>query len=182
MTLTYDFTLDDLVAFNRHHLRHSPSHKRTRFFVRVLFIPMAAIPVVLRLLQGQDVLGLTLTMGVIAVIWFFAYPPIFDRRVESQIRRALNEGSNRGLVGEHTLTITPEGLRSTSPGGDSFYKWASVEKVEQTESYIFVYVASVQAIVIPKQTLQGTPPETVLGEIYRFALQSEPRDPHRVGS
>lgn len=165
MTLSYDFTFDDWVAFNRHHLRNSPAHQRMRLYVRLMFVPIAAIIVGLRWLRGQEVLGLSVAFLVVAIIWYCLYPLLFDRRVVTGLKRMLREGNNQALLGEHTLTSSTEGFRVIYPGGDSFHKWASIEKVDYSEDYVFIYTSSVHATVIPKHSLRGMPFDSALEEI-----------------
>lgn len=165
MTLHYEFTFDDWVEFNRYHLRHSPAHQRMRLIVRLIFIPVALVFAGLQWMHGDEVLSLLIAFAIVAVLWFFLYPILFDRRVLRSLKRILNEGNNKGLLGPHTFTTSTDGYRVIYPGGEAFHKWSSVEKLASTEAYIFIYVSSLQATVIPRRALEGGSFEAVLAEI-----------------
>ncbi|MEN1937069.1 YcxB family protein [Paenibacillus sp. 102] len=62
----------------------------------------------------------------------------------------LREGSYSNLLGKHKVQITDEGIIETNSGGETKRKWKGIEKVEENEAYIFIYVSSMSANIVPK--------------------------------
>ena len=72
------------------------------------------------------------------------------------MRRALlalvrREKAGKGLLGTHTLELTESGLVETTWVGESRSSWVGVDRVEQDESYIYIYMSAIVAHVVPKR-------------------------------
>jgi hypothetical protein len=90
--------------------------------------------------------------------WFVTYPRTHQRTLDRTARQLLDEGRNAALRCEQFLSIDKHGVASSSSVGESRVSWEAVERVEETERHIFLYVTSTSAHVIPKwafETRQG---------------------------
>ena len=63
------------------------------------------------------------------------------------------EGRNVGTLGWHRLSITENGLRTESEAGLGELRFEGVERIAEAETFAFVYVSAVMALVIPKQRI-----------------------------
>ena len=68
-------------------------------------------------------------------------------------RRLYAEGRNVGTLGWHRLSITENGLRTESEAGLGELRFEGVERIAEGETFAFVYVSAVMALVIPKQRI-----------------------------
>jgi len=68
-------------------------------------------------------------------------------------RRLYAEGRNVGTLGWHRLSITENGLRTESEAGLGEWRFEGVERIAEAETFAFVYVSAVMALVIPKQRI-----------------------------
>lgn len=57
-----------------------------------------------------------------------------------------------GLLGEHFIEITDAGLRETTAVNDSFYYWEGIQSIKQDSKYIYIFVNSIMAHIIPKRS------------------------------
>ena len=58
---------------------------------------------------------------------------------------------HQGLVGEHTLRLTPEGLEESTAFNTGVHKWAGIHRVDSTTRYLFIYINESMAHIVPKQ-------------------------------
>lgn len=56
----------------------------------------------------------------------------------------------KGVLGEHTLEITEEGLIEETDFNRSFNKWSSVMKTKLTKNFYFIFITDHMAHVIPR--------------------------------
>ena len=61
------------------------------------------------------------------------------------------EGANKAIWGKHNITINDQELAETTEVGESRCRWSGVERVAENEDYIFIYVSTASAHVIPKR-------------------------------
>jgi len=78
------------------------------------------------------------------------------RRVEKYARALLKEGKNKGILGEHELEITRDGIEVSGEYGTGRFDWAAVERVGFTSDYTFIFTSAADGITIPKsKVLEG---------------------------
>jgi hypothetical protein len=58
-------------------------------------------------------------------------------------------GKAKGVIGEHTLEVTDEGLRETTEYNSSLYRWSGFHKMKQSSGFLWVYVTDTKAHVVP---------------------------------
>ena len=57
---------------------------------------------------------------------------------------------NRGVIGEHRLTIEEERLRESTEYNDSLHKWNGCFRTVRTRRYLYLYVTDTQCHVVPR--------------------------------
>ncbi len=164
MTVEYEITKDDLIAFNLYHQRHSPTARRQ--YLRVWFIP----PVVWLLIcaglwyladrsrgkPAQTFLDLLpLLSGV--PIYLLTFPWLYRRKLRKIVDGMVSEGQNRGLLGLHRVTLSPESVTESSAHGQSSTAWRGVERVVSADAhaYIYIYINALAAIIVPRRAFAG---------------------------
>jgi hypothetical protein len=88
-----------------------------------------------------------------------------------------------GVLGEHTLEITDEGLVESTDVNRTFANWNSAFRIRRTGSYAFIYVAVGNAHVVPLKTppLEGAV-ESFLYELQARILRSQQRGTEAANS
>ena len=68
----------------------------------------------------------------------------------------LEEGDNENLFNQRTLVLTDEGITETSSIGESHIRWDKINHLEETEDYLYIYVSSVSAHIVPKRVFKNS--------------------------
>ena len=153
MRLDYELTKQDYIDFNIYHIKNSDTIKRSMLLQRYV---MAALYLILPFLVAS-VTDIPLwywfiAFVIAAVLWVAFYPRYFMSTTVKRISKMLEEGNNKDMLGQHSISLDDEGFRETSLNGESKVSWSGVEKVGDTESHIFIYTSSIMAYIIPKRT------------------------------
>ena len=79
-------------------------------------------------------------------------------------------GVHRGVLGRHTLEITPEGLRESTDVNETLHRWAGVTRVLSVGGYLFIYLGeSTSHFQIPKRDFSPKIFKTFEEEVRRRA-------------
>ncbi len=60
-------------------------------------------------------------------------------------------GNGKGLIGEHRLTLTEEGLEESTAFNRSLNKWAGIRGLKETSSLYLLFVTENNAHLVPKK-------------------------------
>lgn len=65
---------------------------------------------------------------------------------------------DKGVLGEHTLELTDEGLIEATDVNRSLANWRTVFRIRQTKRFVYIYISDANAHVIPraKPPLEGS--------------------------
>ncbi|MED5051508.1 YcxB family protein [Anoxybacillus rupiensis] len=156
MEIRYRLTEEDYVQFNLFHIKHSKAARRTLTIQRV-------IPPVLFLLVAwvfaeighASFLGLLITFSIVAVLWVIFYPSYFDRAIIRSAKRMMKDGNNEGLLGEHHLVMTEEGIVDSTSYGETKVSWGGIKAFKEDRHSFYLYNSAVSAYIIPKRELKN---------------------------
>jgi hypothetical protein len=158
MEATFEFDTEDLVAFNLHLLQHSTTFRRGYRKALMLLTLLGCLAVLfavwmLSLAGGRlaDSMFLLWVPLLVIGLTIAAFPWLRRRAIRQQLQRAMAEGKNVGVYGQHRLSITPEGVREDVSAGYSFRRWTAVEKIALTQDHAFLYISALSAYVLPKR-------------------------------
>lgn len=70
------------------------------------------------------------------------------------VRRMASAGHNRSVVGPREIEIATEGVRETTPTGETRHTWAAVERIAVDDGYIYIYIQPMAAHLIPKSAFE----------------------------
>lgn len=154
MEISYNLTEEDYLHFNMFHVKNSKVVKRAlniqRFFVPIIFI-IASI--VLSKLGDMPFFGLFITFLVVSILWVIFYPKYFYSYVIRNTKKMINEGKNDGLLGEHHMILSEEGIADSTSHGETKVNWSGIQTLSEDEHYIYLYNSSVSAYILPKRKL-----------------------------
>lgn len=157
MTLTYEFSREDLLHWYRHFHSSSPGvrSQRSRFIVSwsVGFFGLALLISVPAL--ASESWPLVIPALMLASGFSFATPLWFDRRIEQALQALANDPRLEGSFGPVKLSITDEGLREVTPATDSLVRWTSITDVIADIDHIYVRLTTGEAAVISRQSYSG---------------------------
>jgi hypothetical protein len=121
--------------------------------------------------NGDPLIFFLPPFAVIAFLWFVFYPRFFKWTVRKRVSKMINEGNNKGTVGVHELTLTPEEIIETGEMGESRIKWDIVQKIHTTDKHIFIFIGAMKALIIPKRSFTN---EEGCREVLRVIKENRP--------
>jgi hypothetical protein len=72
--------------------------------------------------------------------------------MEIKVSQCFTPNENGMMVGPKEFEIGPDGIKETHPFGHNFYNWDVVEKVEEVNGSVYVFVDKVLAIIFPPES------------------------------
>lgn len=150
--ITYENSLEDLVAFNRYHFAHSPTARRSRSFLLWLS-PLCILLFLVPLALAERSLGLMAIALISATLCALVAPWILRTSMERQVRKLYSEGANKGTIGKHELELTEDELIERTSYGEQRTRLQAFERVITTSGYTFIYVSALMAHVIPQNAV-----------------------------
>ena len=142
MTVDFTNTVFDLVRFNLYHA--------SRRVVNWLIIAGGAL--VLTRTIPADTLG-------VSVVAFFMFSICMTVMLFSAT--VLISGvsywpsKNRGVLGEHRLTVTAETITEETAVSQGTWSWIGVPKVSRSSAYVFIYVQQNMAHIVPARSFSS---------------------------
>ncbi len=157
MQLTYTLTEQDYIDFNLYTFKTSKTMKRGVLRQRIIgpVIFMAASRFAPRILDIPAWFSY-LIFGLASIAWVIYYPKKIEKHLVKTIKKRFEEGDNHGLLAETVLIMDEEGLHFQNDYNESFVKWSVVNKIEESESHIYLFNSSISAHIIPKMAFSST--------------------------
>jgi hypothetical protein len=155
--LSYNVTIPDLVAMNIHNFHHAPAFQRQQRNGRIIAAVITAVAsfTLAYFLDRDKQLSLVAfivpLIGGIAI--YLYYPKLIESTLRKRLTTYLSEGNNKGMLGEQTLILTPDMVVCTSSNGESRAAWKDIDNIYITEQHVFIVVNPMQAITIPKHSI-----------------------------
>jgi hypothetical protein len=147
-----DFTVDleDIVAWQKHHLRNQPTvvsvTRAGRFLLPVATIGVGSVVGALGAGVAAPVLGLGL-----AAVWIWNWPSVSERVLDKQVRGHAAAKPPVRLLGQFRFGVESEGLRlEAADGRVQQVPWARVGKVHEVDGRAFIEVGEHAAFILPR--------------------------------
>jgi hypothetical protein len=157
--IRFETTVENSIAFLRFHHANSPTSRRQRLLLAaVLPLGMAVVlfwPLVGELAwEDPEILFVKyLFSGIflagISSAWILAIRWIQNLAMEYNLRRLMAEGSNRTMLGWREMELRDGRLLMNTELIQCSIDLRAIERIVGNEQYVFVYIASIQAYVIP---------------------------------
>lgn len=149
--LDYLVTADDIAYLNHYHAQRSPTIRRNRAALGVSLTLIGVIGFLVSMATPGVGMGMMLLV-VIAGVWVAMGRRRGPSRQQTEhIRQLFDEGKNRALFGHHHVRLLEEHVEVSTEFSRGEVRWEGVERVEQDEHYIFVYVSALNAYIINKK-------------------------------
>lgn len=150
--IEYELTKEDYLNFNLYHLNHSKMIKKSLFIQRyIVSIVFLIVPFIFSSITEMPLYVYFPVFALIWLLWIIFYKKYFDRIAIKRIEKMLNEGKNLCLLGKYSVETNEDGFIEICPNGESKITWNGIDKVVENELYIFIYIDSVRAYIIPKR-------------------------------
>jgi hypothetical protein len=147
MTIRYKNTFRDVMAFCFYH------YPRTPFVIGFYGIGFGLVSVATFRSLPADLspVAKIITFLIIELILFVLIAGGFAITVVlSMVSRR-----NKTVLTEHTLTVADGSFVEETAYNKTDYKWAGVQKLARTRSYVFIYISQHAAHVLPRRAFQN---------------------------
>jgi hypothetical protein len=158
MEVEYELTKDDLYAF---HWRSAFESSRARRQAWKPYAFLFILMLLVGLLQscGPDGFHFSPLNLAVLLVGFLIVAAITWLSTRITMRRFINqilkeEKPEKGQLGKHRVVLSDAGIVESTVVNESSRTWAGIDRVEQNSDYIFIYVAPIQAIIIPKRAFK----------------------------
>lgn len=91
---------------------------------------------------------------LISSIPFFIYVAL-SKLLESKVSQCFAPNENGIMIGSKEFEIGPDGIKEVHSYGSNFYDWSSVQKIEEVNGSIYVFVDKVLAIIFNPESLKS---------------------------
>ncbi|MCR1900119.1 YcxB family protein [Irregularibacter muris] len=150
MEISYSLNEQDYIDFNLYHINHSDTLKKSLMIQRyVLPLIFFIIPFVATRVTDIPLWYWTSVSMVAIVVWMIFYPRYFKWEISKRLVKMLKEGKNDVMLGHRSLSLTSQGIIEHSVGSESKTSWDVVGNIYETKDYLFIYISSVSAYIVP---------------------------------
>jgi hypothetical protein len=148
-TVTFRVEVADLKAFQRRVSRTSPAVRRMRIFIGGMFLVLSFLQTSRRDYEGWGE-WLIHFIAVFALMAGVGSLLIFGINRLAEIG-AFRGAERHGVLGEHTITLTPEGLHEQTAVNESKTAWRGIHRIDATKDHLFIFLQPAMAHVIPRR-------------------------------
>lgn len=153
MEIEFDFDVNDWEAFQKHHLQNSKQFNRTKIILTFIFPALVCAILYHNFLEDDLNLTSVFIFSTAAVLWIIFFPKRLIKRSLRNSKRMIEREDNSGILGNHKIIITNEGIEHIISGAEAKMKWSSFNNIEESVNHYFLYSSSVSALVIPKDKI-----------------------------
>lgn len=154
MELKYLLTEQDYINFNLFHIQNSKmatkALKIQRYTIPALYLVLAYVFASIG--DGSYILSFTI-FTIFAILWLVLYPKFYYRTIIRNVKKMMKEGKNEGLLGEHIMILSSEGIVDKNTTGETKVAWTGIQEVKEDKDYLYLYNSSVSAYILPKREI-----------------------------
>lgn len=149
MTIHFDITLNDLLAFN-HYFANQSSLLRRYYWSILIGVPLI-VTFLAFIFNSRITISVLIFPLIFLGIWAIIFPRTYKRSITHNITKTIESGQNKGTIGAHVITITDQYLHEATEVNESRWIWPGIERIEQDADYIFIFTSPILAHIIPKR-------------------------------
>jgi len=158
VTFSYQLERADALAFQRFRTIGSCLRGGAHAWMLRGFALLALVLALVEWRIGDPPTVVGLLLFAVAILLF---PRAYWALVLGRCRKAVDDPQNAHWMGRKTMTMTRGGLRIAEPGEESKLAWVNVIRGARTDDHIFLFVSTLEAVVIPRASLEGASFEEV---------------------
>ena len=156
LQLNYKLTDEDYIEFNEfHQLIHSEVGKRNLFFLKLIGPMISILAIVIFILARAEVMLIVIeviALCIFSIVWIAFTKKIMKRGIRKTILK-MKETDGLPFAEETTLNFTEDQIIEITKGQEVKVDYKKVDDVCETEEAFYVYISSMEALIIPKRVL-----------------------------
>jgi hypothetical protein len=123
-----------------------------RFSIPLIYIILSFV---LSNIGDIPFLFLFIPFFIVSIIWVIFYPKYFYKRVIHRLKKMINEGRNDGLIRQHNLILTEDGIVHSTSSGETKVSWSGIKNLKEDNDYLYIYNTSISAYILPKRDIKN---------------------------
>ena len=156
LQLNYKLTDEDYIEFNEfHQLIHSEVGKRNLFLLKLIGPMISILAIVIFILAKAEIMLIVtevIVLCIFSIVCVAQARKIMKRGIRKTILK-MKETEGLPFAEETTLNFTEDQIIEITKGQEVKVDYKKVEDVCETEKAFYVYINSVEALIIPKRVL-----------------------------
>lgn len=156
LKLNYKLTDEDYIEFNEfHQLVHSEIGKRNLFFLRLSGPIISILAIIIFILARAEVMLIiveAIVLFIFSVVEISQAKKIMKRGIRKTILK-MKEKEGLPFAEETTLNFTEDQIIEITKNQELKVDYKKVEDICETEKAFYIYISSMQALIIPKRVL-----------------------------
>jgi len=149
MEVEAEMTRKDFKEFNQYVIKHKKIYKRAKLLYSALLVLLVI------LLNTNKITDISYMAGQVVLVLLIYFVVILLLKPISGLFIKYTPAKGGSVLGKHKFRISDEGLWSSIESGESLLKWKGIQSIETTKKYIFVFVDTHMAHVIPKRCFKS---------------------------
>ncbi len=154
MKIIYNLEASDYVNFNQYQIQHFDKAKnkleRQRIAVSVVFV---LIGVLLYFISNKYQVAVAMIFVAVSIYWYMNFPSLAKTRVINSTNKAIDKNQLSSLFDEVVLELSEVGIKEDANKKTFESSWEDVNSIVKSLEYIYIFLTSESAIIIPKRVL-----------------------------
>jgi hypothetical protein len=153
VTIDFEVTPDDIIAYNLYCLHHVSSVRQVQMRSRALWGTIAILALIITLAVRTNLLlvGIFGTILWISSVLVINHIFFLDYSIKKLVQKQIRKGRYTKAMGQQSLSISPEAYTHISPFAEVKRTWQTTEKIQVTDSHAFIFVDKSCAEIVPRR-------------------------------
>jgi hypothetical protein len=155
MQLEYNLTKDDLVQFAFHVGWASPAKRTFRiiYYVKPIGLFIAATFILYAITKPKYLTSFFTIMGIASILGGLVSAYLGIHYYKKKLEKIISDPHNSSFMERTELVLSDSGIIITTNSVEFSCTWDAIKKKEETVHYFYLYLNSLQGIIIPKRVL-----------------------------
>lgn len=155
MKISMHITKEDYWKFNKFVMYSMPKYRKV-MLANIIGLPLF-LSIILKVIGKPWVYSIVVGVALGVLLNVFMYFSI-----KRKVIRWSASTENAAWLGDHTMEIAEQGIDETTPVGSAHYNWDAIPEIRMTKDYIYIFISSMQAHIIPLACLSNPSEQTQL--------------------
>ena len=151
MQLNINVSEEDYLQYNIYHAEHAPNYKGTLIALGLL-VPVVCLALTYFAIQRVSPLLWGATAVIASVVWMLTMPWRYRKIVKKQVKRLTQK--NNEFVGQFSLSLLDNHILYEGNSERIEVGYNRLAKVIQDKQYIYLFLGSLSAFIIPPSTFE----------------------------
>jgi hypothetical protein len=177
MHFKYQITEKEFKDFSYYTAWGSPGKKQNRlnYYIINIFIYSAGLLILFMVSARTLHISSVGSIAIILMMWlvlFFFFRFRVKNKLDRYVERTLKESGKERMLPSQELNVEESGISATTNDSDVNFKWTAIFKKVEVNNCYYLYISSVQAIIIPVRIFSSSKEKEEFGKLLLMHLPS----------